>query len=141
MARAADRSGRRPRVSVYELSLGLTPVDGNPHFWLDPSSAVRYAQRVAQGLGEHDLDGADQYWANVEQYIGEIQTFDDWAKGQIAEIPASRHKLVTFHDAYPISRLILASNSSASSSGAPARSRHHRNLPTSSTRSKPRTSL
>ena len=50
-----------PRVSVYGLSLGLTPVDGNPHFWLDPTSAVRYAQRVTQGLGEHDLDGADQY--------------------------------------------------------------------------------
>lgn len=89
------------RVPVYELSLGLTPVDGNPHFWLDPTDAVRYAQRIAQGLSEHDLDGADQYRANAEEYIGEIQAYDEWAKGQLAEIPAERRKLVTFHDAYP----------------------------------------
>ncbi len=89
------------RVPVYELSLGLTPVDGNPHFWLDPTHAVHYAQRIAQGLSEHDLNGADHYRANLEKYTGEIQAFDDWAKGQIAEIPAERRKLVTFHDAYP----------------------------------------
>ncbi|CCF85009.1 metal ABC transporter substrate-binding protein [Nitrolancea hollandica] len=89
------------RVPVYELSLGLTPVDGNPHFWLDPTDAARYAQRIAQGLSEHDLDGADLYRANAEKYTGEIRAFDDWAKGQIAEIPAERRKLVTFHDAYP----------------------------------------
>ncbi len=89
------------RVPVYELSLGLTPVDGNPHFWLDPTHAVHYAQRIAQGLSEHDLTGADHYRANLEKYTGEIQAFDDWAKGQIAEIPAERRKLVTFHDAYP----------------------------------------
>ena len=89
------------RVPVYELSLGLTPVDSNPHFWLDPTHAVHYAQRIAQGLSEHDLNGADHYRANLEKYTGEIQAFDDWAKGQIAEIPAERRKLVTFHDAYP----------------------------------------
>lgn len=89
------------RVPVYELSLGLNPVDGNPHFWLDPTDAARYAQRIAQGLSEHDLAGTDQYRANAEKYTGEIQAFDDWAKGQIAEIPAERRKLVTFHDAYP----------------------------------------
>lgn len=89
------------RVPVYELSLGLTPRDSNPHFWLDPTDAVRYAQRIAQGLSEHDLDGADHYRANAEKYTAEIQAFDEWAKGQIAEIPAERRKLVTFHDAYP----------------------------------------
>jgi len=74
---------------------------GNPHLWLDPGYAVRYVERIRDGLAEVDPANADAYRANAAAYVGEIQALDTWAKGEIATIPAERRKLVTFHDAFP----------------------------------------
>lgn len=73
----------------------------NPHLWLDPGYAERYAERIADVLSEHDQAHAVQYRANAEKYQGEIKTFDAWAQQEMAAIPEQRRKLVTFHDAYP----------------------------------------
>lgn len=73
----------------------------NPHLWLDPGYAERYAERIADVLREHDQAHAAQYRANAVKYQGEIKAFDAWAEQEVATIPEQRRKLVTFHDAYP----------------------------------------
>ena len=94
---------------VYTLSEGLDASvqassdteTGNPHFWLDPTNAIHYVQRIQQGLAERDPSHAADYQSNAERYIGQIQDFDSWAKAEIAKIPADQRKIVTFHDAFP----------------------------------------
>jgi manganese/iron transport system substrate-binding protein len=80
---------------------GHAHADGNPHLWLDPGYAVRYVRTIRDALIEIDPAGADQYRANAETFVGEIEALDLWAKSQIETIPSSRRKLVTFHDAFP----------------------------------------
>ncbi len=80
---------------------GHSHAAGNPHLWLDPAYAVRYVQTIRDSLIEVDPSGADVYRANATAYIGEIEAFDVWAKGEIEAIPAERRKLITFHDAFP----------------------------------------
>lgn len=94
---------------VYILSEGMPAVvqtasgteEGNPHFWLDPSDAIRYVRVIEEGLSQRDPEHASDYQANAGRYAGQIQDFDAWAKGQIDRIPPERRKLVTFHDAFP----------------------------------------
>lgn len=94
---------------VYTLSDGLKASvqtalgteTGNPHFWLDPTDAIHYVQKIEQGLSERDPAHATDYSANATRYIGQIQDLDTWAKSQIAKIPADQRKIVTFHDAFP----------------------------------------
>lgn len=103
------RSAGGSKAPVYTLSAGLTATvrtasgteQGNPHFWLDPTDAIKYVQRIQQGLSERDPAHAADYQANATRYIAQIQEFDSWAKGEIAKIPADQRKIVTFHDAFP----------------------------------------
>lgn len=103
------KSAGGANAPVYTLSEGLTASvqtasgveTGNPHFWLDPTDAIHYVQRIQQGLSERDPSHAVEYQANAKRYIGQIQDFDTWAKAQIAKIPVDQRKIVTFHDAFP----------------------------------------
>lgn len=103
------KSAGGSNAPVYTLSEGLNPVvqtasgtqEGNPHFWLDPTNAIHYVQRIEQGLSERDPEHAADYQANAARYIGQIQDFDTWAKVQIEKIPVDQRKIVTFHDAFP----------------------------------------
>ncbi len=103
------KSASGSNAPVYTLSEGLTATvqtasgteEGNPHFWLDPSYAIHYVQRIQQGLSERDPAHSAEYQANATRYIGQIQDFNTWAKSEIDKIPVSQRKLVTFHDAFP----------------------------------------
>lgn len=103
------KSAGGANAPVYTLSEGLTATvqtssgveTGNPHFWLDPTYAIHYVQQIQQGLSERDPAHAAEYKTNATRYIGQIQDFDTWAKGQIAKIPVNERKIVTFHDAFP----------------------------------------
>jgi zinc/manganese transport system substrate-binding protein/manganese/iron transport system substrate-binding protein len=113
-----------PDLTVVVLSDGITPLAGdvpedegedehaseghghehaagNPHLWLDPGYAVRYVERIRDGLSEVDPANAELYRTNAAAYVGEINALDSWAKGEIATIPGERRKLVTIHDAFP----------------------------------------
>jgi manganese/iron transport system substrate-binding protein len=74
---------------------------GNPHFWLSPAFGIHYVERIAEGLAEKDPDNEDSYRTNANDYIAEIEEFDEWAKGEMTQIPEENRKMVTFHDAFP----------------------------------------
>lgn len=80
---------------------GHAHADGNPHLWLDPINTIAYVEKIRDALSEVDPAGADTYRANATVYVGQITTVDNWAKSEIAKLPAERRKLVTFHDAFP----------------------------------------
>ena len=103
------KSAGGSNAPVYTLSEGLPATvqtasgtqESNPHLWLDPTDAIHYVERIQVGLSEQDPTHTADYQANATRYIGQIQDFDTWAKGEIDKIPAEQRKLVTFHDAFP----------------------------------------
>ncbi len=104
---------------VVELSEGLDPLEddeheeeqeaegehghteGNPHLWLDVANAEHYVERIRDALVEVDPGGAEEYEANAEEYLAELEGLDGYIKQKAEDIPKERRKLVTFHDAFP----------------------------------------
>ncbi len=75
--------------------------EGNPHLWLDVSNSQRYVERIRDALIEADPDGAEEYRANADEYLRELEELDRYIQEQVGEIPEENRKLVTFHDAFP----------------------------------------
>lgn len=48
----------------------------DPHLWLDPSYALRYAQRIAQELSQLDPGGQERYQANLARFKEEVERRD-----------------------------------------------------------------
>ncbi len=103
--------------TVVELSEGLETLEddeheeeqeaegehaeGNPHLWLDVANAERYVEKIRDTLVEVDPDGVEEYEANADEYLAELEELDGYIKEKAEDIPEERRKLVTFHDAFP----------------------------------------
>ena len=72
----------------------------DPHFWLDPTLAIHYVERIIEGLTKTDPKNAQQYTANGKAYIEQLHQLDQEISETLAQIPPSNRHLVTFHDAY-----------------------------------------
>ena len=96
-------------VPIVEMADGLPVLagnpsegeTGNPHLWLNVQYAMRYVEKIRDGLIEVDPEGADAYRANAAAYLEELDALDKEVAAAIESIPPERRKLVTFHDAYP----------------------------------------
>lgn len=100
------------RARVLEASQGLTsrtlkpgephdednPID--PHFWLDPTQAVKYVENIRDGLTQADPDGAATYKKNADRYIAKLNALDEKIKQAVSAIPPAQRKLVTDHDTF-----------------------------------------
>jgi ABC-type Zn uptake system ZnuABC Zn-binding protein ZnuA len=95
---------------IVEASAGLQPrkpsgserVDEaqDPHFWLDPLSAIHYVENIRDGLIQVDPDGEAGYTQNAEAYIASLKDLDAWIRGQVDQIPAGQRLLVTNHESF-----------------------------------------
>ena len=72
----------------------------DPHFWLDPSLAVRYVENIRDGLSQADPAGADTYAQNAANYIAQLKELDAWIQAQLLQIPPERRLLVTNHESF-----------------------------------------
>jgi ABC-type Zn uptake system ZnuABC Zn-binding protein ZnuA len=100
---ASGSGGTTPRLVLGE---GIPTVtddgEANPHFWLDPTLVTRYyLPKITTSLTEIDPAGRSAFEANAAAYAGRLDALDAELLAQVAEIPASGRKLVTFHDAFP----------------------------------------
>ncbi|WP_038056817.1 metal ABC transporter substrate-binding protein [Thermus amyloliquefaciens] len=68
----------------------------NPHLWLDPTYAVRYAERIAQELSRLDPKGQALYQANLQRFKAEVEKRDK--AFQACNLKGL--KVVTQHDAF-----------------------------------------
>jgi ABC-type Zn uptake system ZnuABC Zn-binding protein ZnuA len=74
--------------------------EGDPHFWLDPNLVVQYVLNIRDGFIQFDPQGAEEYTANAEKYIQELQELDRWIASQVDQIPAERRLMVTNHESF-----------------------------------------
>ncbi len=83
-----------------ELAAGEEEHSGDPHFWLDPLSVVRYVENIRDGLAQVDPDGRDVYTKNAAAYIQQLKDLDGWIRKQVAQIPPQNRLLVTNHESF-----------------------------------------
>jgi ABC-type Zn uptake system ZnuABC Zn-binding protein ZnuA len=74
--------------------------EGDPHFWLDPLSVVKYVENIRDGLIATDPDGKDTYTQNATAYITQLNDLDGWIKQQVIAIPEERRLIVTNHESF-----------------------------------------
>lgn len=68
----------------------------DPHLWLDPSYALRYAQRILQELSSLDPKGKALYGANLDRFRKEVERRDR----ALLACPLRGTKVVAQHDAF-----------------------------------------
>ena len=74
------------------------PTAIDQHAWLDPRNGVIYVRNIAAALVRLDPADAAEYRARATAYTKEIQAVDDWARKEIAEVPADKRRALTSHD-------------------------------------------
>ncbi len=69
----------------------------NPHLWLDPTYAIRYAERIAKTLGELDPQGQAVFQRNLARFKAEVERRD--RAFQACRLKG--FKAIVTHDALP----------------------------------------
>ncbi|MEZ0347831.1 MAG: metal ABC transporter substrate-binding protein [Thermus sp.] len=68
----------------------------DPHLWLDPTYAVRYAKRIAEELGRLDPEGKGAYAANLARFQSQVEKRDQAFRA----CGLKGTKVVAQHDAF-----------------------------------------
>ena len=73
---------------------------GNPHLWLDPLLASKYATTVAGVLERADPSHANAYRARLTVTLAKYRALDRWIARKVATIPPGQRAMICFHDAW-----------------------------------------
>jgi ABC-type Zn uptake system ZnuABC Zn-binding protein ZnuA len=74
------------------------PAAIDQHAWLDPRNGVIYVRNIAEALAHLDPADAADYRAHAASYTKQIQAVDDWARKEIAGVPAGKRRVLSSHD-------------------------------------------
>jgi zinc/manganese transport system substrate-binding protein len=77
---------------------GDTDVD--PHAWQDLRNGMIYAQNIADGLSQADPAHRAYNQKRAKAYIAQMKKIDTEIRMAFAEIPESRRKVISSHDAF-----------------------------------------
>ncbi|MDO8532886.1 MAG: metal ABC transporter substrate-binding protein [Dehalococcoidia bacterium] len=85
---------------IFDFSFPESEGHPNPHLWINPMYALRYAELVEQQLAKMDAANADYYAANLSRFRDKTMRLDAGIKAVIQTIPAGQRKLLTYHDSW-----------------------------------------
>ena len=74
------------------------PAAIDQHAWLDPRNGVIYVRNIAAALTRLDPANAADYRARAAAYTKEIRAVDEWARKEIAAVPAAKRRAQSSHD-------------------------------------------
>lgn len=110
LARANRKSGSRifllgdNTVSeteyVFDFSFPRSGGKPNPHLWMNPPYAIRYAELIRAQLTAIDPANADAYRANADSYTALLGALDAAVRAAIETIPERNRVLLTYHDSF-----------------------------------------
>lgn len=89
-----------PDQYIYDFSFPEAGGSPNPHLWVNPLHALRYAEIARDTLVQRDPANADYYRANYTSFQTRIEQLDQVIKQAIATIPEANRKLLTYHDSF-----------------------------------------
>jgi zinc/manganese transport system substrate-binding protein len=82
---------------IASLKLGS---DADPHAWQSVANAKIYVGNISEALAAADPASAQGFRSNAEAYLAKLDALDREVRAAIANIPESRRKLITNHDAF-----------------------------------------
>lgn len=85
---------------LLEAAAGNPKPGSDPHAWQNLKNGVIYARNIAAGLALADPVHADVYRANADDYIAKLEDTDAWVRAEIVNVPISKRKIITSHDAF-----------------------------------------
>ena len=74
------------------------PAALDQHAWLDPRNGVIYVRNIAEALARLDPPNASAHRARAAAYTKDIQALDDWARREMASVPATKRRVLASHD-------------------------------------------
>ena len=89
-----------PDQYIYDFSFPKENGSPNPHLWMNPMNALRYAEIARDTLVKRDAANADYYNKNYAAFKARIEVLDQAIKDAIALIPEANRKLLTYHDSF-----------------------------------------
>jgi ABC-type Zn uptake system ZnuABC Zn-binding protein ZnuA len=86
---------------IYDFSFPKDHGHPNPHLWLNPEHAMRYATLVRDELIRLDPENKSAYEANSAAFLKKLEALDEAIKESIETIPEGNRRLLTYHDSWP----------------------------------------
>ncbi len=77
---------------------GVAAESNDPHIWLSPTLAKVQAQNIYEGLVAIDSENKDQYKANLEKFLTEIEQLDQEIRQNLAGL--NHRTFIVFHPAW-----------------------------------------
>ena len=90
-----------PDEWIFDFSFPEADGDPNPHLWTNPLFGIRFAEIIRDELIALDPDGADEYQANAEALIEQMEALDVAVREATATVDRESRKLLTYHDSFP----------------------------------------
>lgn len=72
----------------------------DPHVWFDVTLWMQAVEAVRDTYVEYDPDNADDYNANADAYLAELEELNSYVLEQAERVPADKRVLITAHDAF-----------------------------------------
>jgi zinc/manganese transport system substrate-binding protein len=79
---------------------GAAATVADPHCWQDVANARRYVVNIAAGLEAVDPANAAAHRARAASFDARLASLDGWIRGQIAQVPAQKRRVIISHDAF-----------------------------------------
>ena len=88
------------RDYIYDFSFPKEEGNPNPHLWMNPKYALRYAELTRDWLAEKDATNADYYRANYDRFKARIEQLDAGIRQATQTVPEQNRRLLTYHDSW-----------------------------------------
>lgn len=95
-----NAGGERLVVEAADGLMESSDRPGDPHFWLDPTYVIHYANQIRDGFIQIDPGGEARYVENTDKLVCELEELDAWISEEVEQIPADRRLLVTNHESF-----------------------------------------
>ena len=86
---------------VFDFSFPQEKGHPNPHLWLNPEYAMRYATLTRDELARLDPKNKAAYEQNAALYLKKLEALDQAIKEALQTIPQNNRRLLTYHDSWP----------------------------------------
>ena len=89
-----------PTEWVFDFSFPREQGHPNPHLWLNPVYAMKFANLTKNKLIEMDPNNTAYYTENANRYVALLKQLDEGIKEATHTIPPENRKLITYHDSW-----------------------------------------
>jgi ABC-type Zn uptake system ZnuABC Zn-binding protein ZnuA len=86
---------------IYDFSFPKENGHPNPHLWLNPQYAMRFAVLVRDELSRLDPRNKQSYDDHSAAFGAKLEALDRAIEAAAATVPPSNRRLLTYHDSWP----------------------------------------